>query len=140
MKKLTISCQYVVVPIALLFSSVVCSGAINSYDQGELAGSLGFGAMTVDAYYEQCFSKGHRTDNNLKGIDKLLKEKWGISFSEKMQEEGPKSGRNYRDEAHKLVSFAIQKSGGCDSDGMKRWFRAFQDIHETNLKKFHAAE
>jgi hypothetical protein len=115
------------------------SGAqLSLSDQAELLGALGFGALTLDAYYELTVSGGLRTDNHLKGIDKLAKEKWGVTFSELAKKEEAKTGRNYREEAHTLVRTVIQKFGGADTPGVKKWASLFRDIHDSNLKKFHA--
>jgi hypothetical protein len=59
-------------------------------EQAELLGALGFGAMTIDAYYEMTLFHGYRTDDHLNGINKLAKEKWGVTFSELAQQEEKK--------------------------------------------------
>lgn len=112
---------------------------LNSYEKGELAGGLGFGAMTLDAYYEICYSNGVRTDNNLNGINKLIKMKWDIEYLEIVARQKKHTGRNYRQEAHNLVNTAVKKTGGCNTPEMKRWFKEFQNTHENSLSKFHAS-
>lgn len=132
-----------ILKIILFVPSILCladGGQLKPYEKGKLAASLGFGAMTIDAYYDACFSNGYVLDNNLNGIDQLLKEKWGFSFSKKVEEQGLRAGRNYRNEAHVLVRTMLQKTGGCNSSGAKQWFRQFQGIHENNLRKFHNAK
>lgn len=129
----------VILYLLLLLPAMSYSLTLQPYEKGQLAGSLGFGAMTLDAYYEICFSKGMRTDNHLNGIDKLLKEKWGFSYTEIAIEEGKKEGRDYREEAHQLVNTARRKTGGCSTTGMEKWYREFQNLHEMNLIKFHDA-
>lgn len=123
-----------------LFSAATAnSDSLQPYEKGNLAGQLGFGAMTIDAYYEVCYSNGTRTDNHLEGINKLLKDEWGFTFTEKATEQEERTGRDYRKEAHSLVNTVSQKTGGCQTDGMKQWFRKFQGLHEKNLTKFHSA-
>ncbi len=130
-----------IILMTLFFPLVSSSGQLTSYEKGQLAGSLGFGAMAIDAYYEICYSSGVRTDNNFDGINKLLKEKWGISNSKIMAEQEERTGRNYRQEAHNLVNTVIKQTGGCNSVGMEIWFRqVLQEMHENNLDKFHAAQ
>jgi len=107
-------------------------------EQGELLGQLGFGALTIDAYYEICVAAGHRTDNHLNGINKLAEQRWGVSYSEVAKQTETETGRNFRDEAHKMIHTMVAKFGGRDTPAMKKWLEAFQTIHETNLKKFHA--
>jgi hypothetical protein len=109
-----------------------------SSEDGELLGSLGFGAMTIDAYYELTLAKGFRTDNHLKGIDKLTMEKWGVTFSEIAKQSESRSGRNFREEAHAMVKAALQRFGGADTPGMKKWFSLFEELHNSNLEKFHS--
>ncbi len=130
--------QYVLL-IVLLSPFAVFGQAFTEGEKGELVGQLGFGAMTIDAYYEICYSRGHRTDNNLSGIERLVSAKWGVSYLEFSRHSEMMSGRNYRNEAHKLVHHAIQKNGGCATVGMQKWFEWFQRIHEANLTKFQAA-
>lgn len=130
-----------VVILILMFSSVISySEQLKPYEKGQLVGELGFGAMTIDAYYEICYSKGTRTDNHLKGINKLLKEKWGVTYSEIATKQEKQTGRNYRQEAHNLVNTVVKKTGGCNSVGMEQWFRKLEDIHENNLNKFHSVQ
>lgn len=126
--------------ILLLLSKISFAAPLTDYEKGQLAGSLGFGAMTIDAYYEICYSKGLRTDNHLKGIDKLLKTKWHFTYTELAASQGKRSGRDYRQEAHTLVNTAVTKTGGCETIGMKKWFKDFEKIHENNLNKFHSAQ
>lgn len=126
---------------ALIFVPVTASPAsIEPYEKGQLAGSLGFGAMTIDAYYEICYARGVRTDNNLTGVNNLLKNKWGFTFSEIAEDQERDSGRNYRQEAHNLVKTASERTGGCGTAGMEQWFREFQALHESNLTKFHSVQ
>ncbi len=130
-----------VVILILMFSSVTSySEQLKAYEKGQIAGELGFGAMTIDAYYEICYSKGTRTDSYLKGINKLLKEKWGFTYSEIATKQEKRNGQNYRQEAHELVNTVVKKTGGCNSVGMEKWFRKFEDIHENNLNKFHSVQ
>lgn len=124
----------------LLAPATAYPNSMESYEKGQLAGSLGFGAMTIDAYYEICYARGLRTDNNLAGINNLLKNKWGFTFSEIAEEQERHTGRNYRQEAHDLVRTALTRTGGCEATGMDKWFREFQDLHENNLAKFHSAQ
>ena len=111
-----------------------------AYEKGQLVGSLAFGAMTLDAFYEICYANGNRTDNNLHGIKKLVKEKWGIDYAAVQMEQEKRIGRNYKKEAHKLIEVMIQKYGGCNTHGMDEWVRNTQAIHEKNLNKFHAVQ
>ncbi len=131
--------QATIVIFTLLFSGISFSAPLEPYEKGQLAGSLGFSAMTIDAYYEICYSSV-RTDNNLKGINKLLKKKWGFTYSELATNQEKRTGRNYRQEAHTLVNTAIKKAGKCDTTGMNKWFKAFQAMHEDNLNKFHSSQ
>ena len=113
---------------------------LSQYQKGQLAGSLGFGAMALDAYYEICWSDGARTDNYLNGIDKIMSDKWGVTFTEIAKEQEARSGRDHRNEAHTLVRTTVEKFGSCDSDKMNNWFKLLQDNHENNLTKFHSTE
>jgi hypothetical protein len=124
----------------ILAAGATYPASIDPYEKGQLAGSLGFGAMTIDAYYEICYARGVRTDNNLAGINTLLKNKWGFTFSELAEEQERNSGRNYREEAHNLVRTALTRAGGCGTTGMEQWFREFQGLHENNLARFHSAQ
>jgi len=126
--------------VIFLFPEILFAAPLTDYEKGELAGSLGFGAMTIDAYYEICYSKGLRTDNNLNGINNLLKEKWNFTYSELATMQGKKTGRDYRQEAHTLVNTTIKKTDGCETTLMKKWLKDFRKIHENNLNKFHAAQ
>jgi hypothetical protein len=110
-----------------------------NYEKGELAGSLGFNAMTIDAYYETCYSKGIVTNNNFNGVNKLIKEKWGIDYSKITNEQKKRTGRNFKQEAHTLIKKAVEKNGGCNTGKMKAWFKNIQTIYEKNLDKFHAS-
>jgi hypothetical protein len=132
--------RIITIAFLLLSTAIAHSASLQPYEKGQLTGSLGFGAMTIDAYYEICYSKGLRTDNNLKGINKLLKDEWGFTFTEVSTKEEERTGRNFRKEAHTLVHTARKKTGGCNSDGMEQWFRKFQEIHENNLSKFHSVQ
>ncbi len=134
-KKLTM-----VIVAFILFPVGADSSPLEPYEKGQLAGALGFGAMTIDAYYEICFAKGKRVDNHLKGIDKLLKNKWGFTSTEIAKEQEEWTGRNFRQEAHNLVNTVLKSTGGCNTDEMQQWYRKVQDIHEDNLSRFHAAE
>ena len=125
--------------LLILLPLVSYSEELTNYEKGELLGSLGFAAMTIDAYYEICYSNGVRNDNNLNGIDKLAKDKWGFAFSEMMIKNDERTGRDSRQEAHKLIHYVIKQTGGCNSPGMEKWFKKMQLIHEQNLDKFHSA-
>lgn len=129
-----------VIILLTFFPAISSSLQLEDYEKGELAGGLGFGAMTMDAYYEICYSNGTRTDNHLNGINKLLKDKWNLTYSEIAAEQEKLTGRNYRQEAHTLVEAVVKKVGSCKSEGMKQWFMKFQEIHENNLRKFNSAE
>jgi hypothetical protein len=131
---------YLILFAMFFFPVVLYSGQITSYERGQLAGSLGFGAMVIDAFYETCYANGMRTDNNLNGINKLLKEKWSIGYLEIIAEQEKKTGRNFRQEAHDIVNTAIEKSGGCESPGMEQWFRYIEKMHEDNLNIFHSVQ
>jgi hypothetical protein len=67
-------------PIKPANSPVESGTQLSLSDQAELLGALGFGALTLDAYYELTVSGGLRTDNHLNGINKLANEKWGGNF------------------------------------------------------------
>ncbi len=133
MKKLII-----IFTLFILIPVFASAESLTDYEKGELAGSLGFGAMTLDAYYEICYAQGFQADNNLNGINKILKQKWGISYSEIAKDQENKTGRNYREEARTLVNTASKETGGCGSAGMKAWFDDFSKMHEVNLEKFHS--
>jgi len=111
---------FVFILVILFFPVISYSGQLKPYEKGQLAGSLGFGAITIDAYYEICYSKGIRTDNNLNGINKLLKEKWGFTYSEIAAEQEKQTGQDFRQEAHKLLNTVIKKTVGCNSVGMEK--------------------
>mgnify|MGYP000748219041 CR=1 FL=1 len=133
-KKGTLAILLLLLVPAVLFSTP----NKKSQKYGKLGGKLGFMAMTTDAYYEICFSKGVRTDNHLRGIDKLMKKKWGISFSEVKLYLEERSGRDFREEAHSLVHSIIKKTKGCNTRGMKKWVNRILSMHGKNLDKFHA--
>ena len=133
-KKGTLAILLLLLVPAVLFSTP----NKKSQKYGKLGGKLGFMAMATDAYYEICFSKGMRTDNHLRGIDKLMKKKWRISFSEVKLYLEERSGRDFREEAHTLVNSIIKKTKGCNSPGMNKWFDTISKIHSKNLDKFHA--
>lgn len=127
--------------LVLAFSPTLSySASLKTYEKGQLAGSLGFGAMTMDAYYEICTSQGTRLDNYLNGINKLLKMKWGFTFSEIAKKQEELTGRDFRQEAHKLVNTMKQKFGGCNTSGMNQWFRTIQDLYKKKLNKFHSVQ
>jgi hypothetical protein len=134
MKKLFLIVLLVLVPV------IAYSEQLTEYDKGMLIGELGFCAMTIDAYYEICYSNGVRTDTNLNGIDKLTKQKWDRSFSAFMKQQDKRTGQNTRNEAHKLINYVIKKTGGCNSTGMEKWFRGLQVKQDKNLNSFHAAQ
>jgi hypothetical protein len=67
-------------PIKPANSPVESGTQLSLSDQAELLGALGFGALTLDAYYELTVSGGLRTDNHLNGINKLANEKRGGNF------------------------------------------------------------
>jgi hypothetical protein len=94
--------------------------------------------MAIDAYYEICHSKGVRTDNHLRGIDKLMKKKWGISWSKAKFVLEERSGRDFREESHTMIHHMIKKYKGCNTRGMKKWFNTVSKMHGKNLDKFHA--
>jgi hypothetical protein len=96
--------------------------------------------MALDAYYEICWSNGARTDNHLNGIDKIMSDKWGVTFTEIAKEQEARSGRDHRNEAHTLVKTTVDKFDSCDSDEMNNWIKVLQDDHENNLTKFHSTE
>jgi len=129
-----------VIIILTFLPAISSSLQLEDYEKGEIAGALGFGAMTLDAYYEICYSNGTRTDNHLNGINKLLKDKWNLAYSEIVVEQEKLSGRDFRKEAHTLVGAVVKKNGSCKSEGMKQWFRKLQEIHENNLWKLNSAE
>jgi hypothetical protein len=119
----------------IIFATIIAySETLTPYEKGALAGRLGFGAMTLDAYDEICVSKGIRKDEHLKGIDKALEKKWGFTYSDWEA----KQKLNSRQEAHTLVNDVIRKTGGCNTIGMKQWVREFRDIYKGDIKKFQA--
>ena len=134
-KKYTIAVLLSLLVPAVLFSA---PNKKSLKKHGELAGKLGYGAMATDAYYEICFSKGVRTDNHLRGIDKLMKKKWGMSFSKMSLKMEERSGRDIREEAHTMIHHMIKKYNGCNTRGMKKWFNTVSKMHGKNLDKFHA--
>ena len=72
-KKYTIA-----VLLSLIIPAVLFSAPNKKWKKhAKLIGKLGYGVMATDAYYEICHSKGVRTDNHLRGLDKLLKKKMG---------------------------------------------------------------
>jgi len=133
-KKYTIAVILSLLVPAILFSTP----KKKSQKHAKLAGKLGYGAMATDAYYEICFSKGVRTDNHLRGIDKLMKKKWGWTFAKMSAKYEERSGRDFREEAHTQIHWAIKKFNGCNTSGMKKWFNTFSKMHGKNLNKFHA--
>lgn len=94
--------------------------------------------MVIDVYYAKCLGGGVKTDNHLRGIDRLLSKKWGVTYTEAIEEQQRRSGREIREEAARLVDYAIHKTGGCGSVGMKEWFRVIEGAHDENLNQFHA--
>ena len=77
-KKYTIAVLLSLLVPAVLFSSSGKKPRFKNSQEAELAGKLGYTAMATDAYYEICHSKGMRTDNHLRGLDKLLKKNGGL--------------------------------------------------------------
>ena len=138
LKKFTIAFLLSLLVPAVLFSSSGKKPRWKNSQEAELAGKLGYGAMTTDAYYEICYSKGVRTDNHLRGIDKLMKKKWGISWSKAKLVLEERSGRDFREETHTMIHQVIKKYKGCNTRGMKKWFKIFSKMHGKNLNKFHA--
>lgn len=131
--------RLIVWAVLIFVAATAYPAEIEPYEKGQLAGSLGFGAMTIDPYYEICYARGVRTDNHLAGINNLLKNKWGFTFSEMAEAQEKDTGRDYRQEAHNLVRSALTRTSGCGTVGMEQWFREFQGLHENNLTKFHSA-
>ena len=73
-KKYTIA-----VLLSLIIPAVLFSAPNKKWKKhAKLIGKLGYGVMQIDAYYEICRSKGMRTDNHLRGLDKLLKKNGGL--------------------------------------------------------------
>ena len=105
-----------------------------SSDQRVLLGELGFGALTLDAYY-RILSSGNGPPNNLLGVDNVTREKLGVSFSEALPQLQKLTGRDIPAEAEKMVRAAIDKLGGLQSDRMKKWVELFTNIHMANLQK-----
>ena len=132
--------KYTTTVLLSLIIPVVLFSAPNKKWQkrGELIGKLGYGAMAIDAYYEICHSKGIRTDNHLRGIDKLMEKKWGITYSKLNVKHEERSGRDTRQEAHNQIHWAIKKFNGCKTRGIKEWFNKVSKMHGKNLDKFHA--
>jgi len=124
---------------SICFPPLSFSAELPEYEKGELAGKLGFGAMTIDAYYEICVSNGFRTDNRLNGIAALLDAKWNLDLMLLFEEERDFSGRNFRQEAHNLVNSVAQRTGGCDTFEMKIWLSEFVELHEGDLLTFHGS-
>jgi hypothetical protein len=137
-KKYTIAVLLSLLIPAVLFSSSGKTPRWKNSQEAELAGKLGYTAMATDAYYEICHYKGVRTDNHLRGIDKLMKKKWGMSFSKMSLKMEERSGRDIREEAHTMIHHMIKKYNGCNTRGMKKWFKIFSKMHGKNLDKFHA--
>ena len=133
-KKVTVA-----ILILLLVPAVLFSAPTKKWKKhAKLIGKLGYGVLQTDAYYEICHSKGIRTDNYLRGLDKLLKNKWGITFSKMSKKYEERSGRDFREEAHNMIYRAIKKFNGCNTSGMKKWFDTVSKLHSKNLDKFHA--
>lgn len=107
-------------------------------DEGELMGSLGFLAMTLDAYYDICFSGGVRTDNYLNGINNLIYDRYGFTFTDLTIHAKKKMGRDYRIEAHRLVRYKIKENGGCNTKGIKQWLSLMEITYDQKLDKFHS--
>ena len=122
---------------AVLFSSSDEKPRFKKKAHAKLAGNIGWNALAIDAYYEICFQKGMRLDNHLRGIDKMFKKKWGMSFSKMMLKTEERSGRDFREEAHDMIYKAIKKFNGCNNSGMKKWFDTVSKTHGKNLDKFH---
>ena len=138
LKKYTIAVLLSLLVPAVLFSSSGKKPRFKNSQEAELAGKLGYTAMATDAYYEICHSKGVRTDNHLRGIDKLMKKKWGISWSKAKFVLEERSGRDFREESHTMIHHMIKKYKGCNTRGMKKWFNTVSKMHGKNLDKFHA--
>jgi hypothetical protein len=137
-KKYTIAILLSLLIPTVLFSSSGKKLRLMNSQEAELGGQLGYTAMAIDAYYEICHSKGVRSDNHLRGIDKLMKKKWGMSFSKMKLNIEERSGRDIREEAHTQIHWAIKKFNGCNTGGMKKWFNKVSKMHGKNLDKFHA--
>ena len=138
LKKYTIAILLSLLIPAVLYSSSGKKLRFKNSQEAELGGKLGGMAMIIDAYYEICHSKGVRTDNHLLGIDKLMKKKWGMSFSKMSLKMEDRSGRDIREEAHTMIHHMIKKYKGCNARGMKKWFNTLSKMHGKNLDKFHA--
>ncbi len=87
-----------------------------------------------DSAYER---EGMCTDNHLRRLDKLMKKKWGNSFTKMKLKYEERSGRDFREEAHTQVHYGIKKYKRSNSRGMKKWFNTILKMHGKNLNKFH---
>lgn len=123
--------------LALIFLYQSASFSMDDYEKSELAGALGFSSMVLDSYYQQCFSREHRTDNNLNGINKLVSEKWHVNFLRILEESQKRQGRDYKQEASTLIARASEELGGCQSEKMNWWVRQVRKQHDTLLDKLH---
>jgi len=61
-----------------------------------------------------------------------------MSFSKMSLKMEERSGRDIREEAHTMINHMIKKYKGCNTRGMKKWFKIFSKMHGKNLGKFHA--
>lgn len=127
----------VLIFVALVIYWQFSFGSISEFEKGEVIGGVGFSAITLDRYYAVCFSNGYNSQNNLKGVDRMSKMKFGITFSEMAKKLMLTTGRDYFQEASDLVEDVKAKLGGCKSEKMKKWLYLFRLEHDKALKKFH---
>ena len=126
--------------VILIVNGLSHAETLSDLEKGELIGKLGFNAMVIDAYYEVYLANGTRVDNYLNGLNKLVQKKWGISYSDMATSIENETGRDIRDEAHRLLKTMVKRTGGHDSKGMKLWLNWVAKNYKARLDEFHSVE
>ncbi|WP_319550386.1 hypothetical protein [Desulfogranum marinum] len=116
----TFACLFVLVSFAFLPRCM--SAELSDYEKGQLAGSLVFSALAVDTYYAICIAGGYDAENHITGVGRLLKENFDLDYKTLLEDQQSTTGRNYKDEAVRMVNHAKTELGGCSSEKMKTWF------------------
>jgi len=123
--------------VLLVFSLGFSATAQSEGQKGEILGSAGFGAMTLDVFDAMKDGKESNASGgpNLAEVDSIAKSKLGVSYSEMTTTQG----RDTHSEAVKLVSAVKARAGGDLSSPMaQKWLQMFRAEYDKSLAKLKA--
>jgi hypothetical protein len=123
---------------ALLICPIICfsANAQTEGQKGEIVGSAGFGAMTLDVFNAMRDGQSASSGGpNLDEVDGITKSKVGHTYTEI----AAMKGLNTHERAVKLVQTVKSRSGGSlDSPMAQKWLEMFRAEYEKSLAKLKA--